>query len=63
MSMGWMTQVAAIPDRPPFRNGLTVVQTGDRAGFGLLSEAIDPQSAPNVSKIWKELQRTRAACL
>jgi hypothetical protein len=27
MSTGWMTQVAPMPDKPPFRNGFTVLHT------------------------------------
>ena len=29
MSMGWMTQVAAMPAMPPFANGLALFHTGD----------------------------------
>lgn len=35
MSMGWMTQVASIPEAPPFTKGLIVGQTP--LGFGFSS--------------------------
>jgi hypothetical protein len=43
MSMGWMTQVASIPEAPPLTKGLTVFQTPAVAACGsCFASAISP---------------------
>lgn len=38
--MGWMTQVASMPEAPPLTKGLTADQTPETAGLGFFSSPI-----------------------
>lgn len=48
MSIGWMTQVASMPEAPPFTKGLTVGHTPADFGF---SSPILRSTCENYSKL------------